>query len=171
MPSPTRIYDYLALSRARILDWTRPLSPGQYTQPFAIGPGSIARTLTHIMISEWYYVQRMLRRDVPPYEQWPIRDEDPPAFAVLESTWAGQSAATRAAIGEIADWDAEICYGHTDETGRRMRITTTPADIFTQLAFHEVHHRAQVMNMLRQHGVAAADIDFNTLMYQITEDA
>lgn len=169
--NPTRIYDYLILSRQRVLDWTRPLSPEQYTQPFAIGPGSIARTLTHMMISEWYYVQRMLRRDVAPYERWPIQDETPPPFAALESAWATQATDTSAALAQIPDWTAEIRYGHTDDTGRPMHVTTTVADIFTQLAFHEIHHRAQVMNMLRQHGIAAADIDFNTLMYQITEEA
>jgi uncharacterized damage-inducible protein DinB len=40
------------------------------------------------------------------------------------------------------------------------------ADIFTQLVLHEVHHRAQAMNMLRQLGIAAEDIDYNTLMYR-----
>ena len=33
-------------------------------------------------------------------------------------------------------------------------------------ALHEVHHRAQVMNMLTRLGVGVGDIDFNLLMYQ-----
>jgi hypothetical protein len=33
----------------------------------------------------------MQARDVPPYEQWPIRSEDPPAFAVLEAAWERQA--------------------------------------------------------------------------------
>jgi uncharacterized damage-inducible protein DinB len=30
---------------------------------------------------------------------------------------------------------------------------------------HEVHHRAQAMNILRQLGVKLADIDYNAMMY------
>ena len=59
---PLKIYDYLTLARQRIFDWTRPLSAEQYTQEFPIGLGSLARTLTHVMICEWAYVERILGR-------------------------------------------------------------------------------------------------------------
>jgi uncharacterized damage-inducible protein DinB len=163
---PSRIYDYLVLARGKLLDKVRALSPEQYAQQFAIGLGSLARTLTHTLISEWYYVQRIRRREVPPYEQWPIRDESPPAFSTLESEWAKQADDTRAAIREIDDWDAPLEYRVTADDGRRMIVTASPAEIFAQLAFHEVHHRAQAMSMLRQLGSPIGeDLDFNTLMY------
>lgn len=165
---PVRIYDYLALARRRVFDWVRPLSAEQYGREFAMGRGGLGRTLTHILISEWYYVQRMLGRDVPPYERWPMQDEKPPPFAELEKAWVEQAAATRAALGAVRDWGAGIEYRITNDDGRPELITASAADIFTQLALHEVHHRAQVMNMLRQLGVAgvgAVDIDFNAMMY------
>jgi len=31
---------------------------------------------------------------------------------------------------------------------------------------HEVHHRAQAINMLRHLGVTVGDVDFNDFMYQ-----
>jgi uncharacterized damage-inducible protein DinB len=48
-----------------------------------------------------------------------------------------------------------------------MIVTASAADQFTQLVLHEVHHRAQAMNMLCHLGVAVAteDIDFNALMF------
>lgn len=164
MLEPLRTYEYLALARKRIFDWARPLSAEQYTRQFPMGPGSVARTLTHILISEWYYIRRMLSQDVPPYDQWPIQDEKPPAFAELEAEWARQSARTRAALTEIRDWKAPLEYRIT-ENGVTELITTSPSDIFTQLALHEVHHRAQVMNMLRHMGATIDDIDFNAIMY------
>ena len=168
---PTRIYNYLTRSRQYILDWTRPLSPEQYTRPFAIGRGSLAATLTHMMISEWYYIERLRARDVPPYDQWPIKDEEPPPFPTLEATWTAQAQETVAAIAAVADWNAPIQYTITDDGGRRKLITTSAADIFTQLALHEVHHRAQAINMLRHLGVPTGetDIDFNALMYTRTD--
>jgi uncharacterized damage-inducible protein DinB len=163
---PIRVYDYLALARGRLFDWVGPLSAEQYTREFSIGRGSLGRTLTHILASEWYYVQRMQGRDVPPYEQWPIREETPPPFSGLVGAWNEQAHRTRAAIGAVQDWDAELEYRVTSDDGRPELITTSAAEIFTQLAFHEMHHRAQAMNMLRQLGVTVDDIDFNALMYK-----
>ena len=163
---PLRIYDYLTIARQQVLDRVRPLSAEQYARQFPIGPGTLGRTLTHIMISEWYYIQRMQGREGPPYEQWPIRDENPPPLAQLEAAWLEQAAATRAALSAVADWNATLRYRVTDDDGVEIIVTTSPADLVTQLALHEVHHRAQALNMLRQLGVTFdEDIDYNALMY------
>jgi uncharacterized damage-inducible protein DinB len=167
---PHRIYDYLLLARQRILNKVRSLSSEQLLQPFPIGLGTLAATLAHIVSSEWYYVQRMRRLEVPPYEQWAIRHEQPPPFAALEIAWAQQAADTRAAIDAVRDWQEPIEYRVTDDAGRRMIVTTCAADLFTQLAFHEIHHRAQAMNILTRFGAGVGeDLDFNTLMYQRRE--
>ena len=167
--NPLATYDYLALARRRILDQARPLGAGAYEREFPIGPGTLGRTLTHVMVSEWYYVQRLGRRDVPPYEAWPIRWEDPPPFAALEQAWARQAADTRAALGAVRDWSERIEYRVTADDGRALIASTTADGIFTQLVLHEVHHRAQAMNMLRHLGVPAEDLDFNALMYERRE--
>jgi uncharacterized damage-inducible protein DinB len=47
-----------------------------------------------------------------------------------------------------------------------MIVTASPADQFTQLVLHEVHHRAQAVNILRHLGVESlGDLDFNALMF------
>lgn len=51
----------------------------------------------------------------------------------------------------------------------RQIVTASAADIFSQMALHEVHHRAQAMNMLRQLGATMEDIDFNALMLRRRE--
>lgn len=168
MHDPLRTYDYLVLARAKVFDWVRPLTPEQYTQTFPIGLGSLARTLTHVMICEWLYVQRIQGLPVPPYAQWPIQDENPPPFATLEAEWKLQAARTRAALAaaRAKNWTTPIEYHTKEDDGTPIIITASPSDIFTQLALHEVHHRAQAMNMLRHLGVKAEDIDFNALMYR-----
>lgn len=166
MLDPLAMYDYLALARGRILAAARALSPEQYQQQFPIGPGTLARTLTHIMLAEWYYVQRMLGREAPPYEQWPFRMEDPPPLAALESAWSDQAAATREAIRQVRDWNAPQEYRVTDDGGRAVVVAATAAGQFVQLFQHEVHHRAQAMNMLRHLGIGMGDLDFNALMFE-----
>ncbi len=166
---PLKTYHYLTLARRRIFEWVRPLSAEQYAQEFPIGRRTLGRTLTHVMISEWYYVQRMQGCAVPPDDQWPIQEETPPPVAALEAAWIEQAGRTRAALGAVRDWSAELEYRVTGDDGRPAIVTASAADIFTQSALHEVHHRAQAMNMLRHMGVAAEDIDFNTLMYRCRE--
>ncbi|RJP36027.1 MAG: DUF664 domain-containing protein [Phycisphaerales bacterium] len=163
---PTKAYDYLILARDRLFEWVRPLSPAEYTREFPFGRRSIARTLTHILASEWYYVHRIGGHAVPEYAQWPIREEEAPVFAGLVKAWAEQAERTRAAIAAVRDWKAEIEYRVTDDDGRPMLVTATRGDVFTQLVLHKVHHRAQAMSTLRHLGIAAADLDFNALTFR-----
>ncbi len=159
---PLKIYDYLTLTRQRTFERVRQLSAEQYARHFPIGCETLGRTLTHIMISEWYYVQRIGGRDVPPYEQWSIQWESPPSFAALEAAWIEQVGHTRTALSAVNDWSVDLEYQVTGDDDRSEIVTASAADLFTQLILHEVHHRAQVMNMLRQLGVAVEDLDFNT---------
>lgn len=155
-----RTYEYLTLARQKLFAWVRPLSPGQYNQEFQIGLGSLSRTLTHIMICEWMYMERLMRRDVPAYESWPIRDESPPAFDVLEREWTLQAERTTRDLAGVTDWDVPRRWRSTWE-GVTRESDVTAADIATQMILHEVHHRAQAMNMLRHLGVKLDDIDYN----------
>jgi uncharacterized damage-inducible protein DinB len=50
-----------------------------------------------------------------------------------------------------------------------IQIRTTAGGLATQMICHEVHHRAQVMAMLRQFGIAAENLDYTALMVQRTE--
>ena len=171
MLDPLKMYDYLVRARTKVLDAARTLhasDPENYTRQFPIGLGTLARTLTHVMTSEWYYVQRMLDREIPPYEEWPIRDEKPPTFAVLDQHWMEQSERTGAAIrglNESRGWDNPLEYSYTNDDGVRMISAATPADQFSQLFQHEIHHRAQAINMLKHMGVTIGDVDFNALMF------
>ena len=49
-------------------------------------------------------------------------------------------------------------------------VTATTGDIATQLCFHEIHHRAQAMAMLRQLGIAAENLDYSLFMYRRREE-
>lgn len=164
-----RTYDYLMLVRSRVMDSIRGLSDEQYRREFPFALKSVASTVTHIMISEGFYVERMLERAIPPYEKWPIKYEAPPTFDVIEATWGPQATRVRKAIAAERNWKRTIRYTtFADDQGRQFEVTTSPSDIVTQLALHEVHHRAQIMAMLRLIPGASPveDIDFNDVMYQ-----
>ncbi len=168
-----KTYDYLTKTRERVFDAVRPLTPQQYRRPFDFGLGNIASTLTHVMISEWYYVERLDGRPVAPYEQWPIQYEKPPEFATVESTWRPQAERVRASLARQSDWGRVVSYlSFPDESGKRFQISATAGDFFAQLVMHEVHHRAQLMAMLRLLGDGVRpvqDLDYNDLMFERRE--
>ncbi|HKV44310.1 MAG TPA: DinB family protein [bacterium] len=47
-----------------------------------------------------------------------------------------------------------------------MRFQLMAGGLAGQILFHEIHHRAQIMAMLRQAGVAAQNLDYTMLMVQ-----
>jgi uncharacterized damage-inducible protein DinB len=164
---PTRIYDYLLKSRGLLFNAVRTLAAEQYLRPFPFGLKTIGATLTHVMISEWYYVERMAGRPVPPYEEWTIKEETPPPFDRLEAIWREQGLRVRGGVAAERDWARRITWlSFPDDRGRRFHITASAGDFFTQLVLHEVHHRSQVMVMLRELGHPLEDVDFNAMMFE-----
>ncbi len=171
--NPSRTYEYMTKSRARMFQTLHRLSPEQYGRVHPIGLGTIGTTLAHMMNSEWYYVERLEGRETPAYSAWPIQDEAPPGLDVLEAEWGLRAETTRKALAAPRDWLGVVSYVTVpDETGVRKRVTTTAGDVATQLVLHEIHHRAQVMAMVRLldvPGVRLEDLDYNTMMYRIEE--
>lgn len=159
-----RIYDYLTRARGRVFDAVRPLGAAAHAREFQIGLGSLGRTLTHLMICEWAYIERMQGRALPPYETWPIQDEMPPPFDVIESTWTKQAEHTRAAIEGVRDWSKTIEFRSAGD-GPPLLVTASFADVITQMVVHEVHHRAQIVYMLRQLNATVPDLDFGAMTF------
>jgi uncharacterized damage-inducible protein DinB len=175
---PLKIYDYLTTARQRVFDAVRPLPPEHYQRQFDFGLKTIGCTLAHLMISEWYYIERLEGRPVPPYAQWPIKYENPPAFEIIEKTWREQARNVRASIaahGQRGEWSRKISWlSFPDDTrgNKRFQITATAGDFLAQLTLHEVHHRAQLMAMLRllpAAGKPLEDLDYNALMFERVE--
>ncbi len=170
---PLRVYDYLELSRSRIFEWVRPLSAQQYREEHPVGLGSIAQTLHHVMAAEWCYMERIRGRteplgELPPEHDPEIGSAEALPFDELESVWREQAKQTGADLARVEDWSRQGVYTSSWD-GNPYTYRATPGDVFAQLAFHEVHHRAQLLQMLRRTGVETGDIDYNALMWARVE--
>lgn len=166
MIDPTHTYDYLVETRAYVLDAAKQLAHDQYHQPFPIGLGSLAKIITHTFVAERYYTYRITEADMPPYNTWPIQEEQPPAPADLESAWSALAKETRQALADVTDWDKTIEFRVDPEHGEPRIVTTTPSGILTQIIIHETHHRAQAVNILKQLGSPVRDLDYNDFRWQ-----
>ncbi|MCS7173931.1 MAG: DinB family protein [Armatimonadetes bacterium] len=166
---PADAYEYLVKARGRLLEWVGGLSQEQYTQEFPFGLRSIRATLVHTASAEWGYVRRLLGEPVPPPQERPFAPHAQGTFPPFAEAWARQAEETRRVLRSMEDWNRPAEYV-IPLGGRPRRYRTTAAGIATQLLFHEVHHRAQVMAMLRQLGIPAENLDYSVLMFEPVEE-
>ncbi len=159
-------YDYLINARGKLLTWVREQLPAVYVQTFPIGRGSIRATLVHIAAAEWGYVQRLTGKDYGPGDN-PFTVERFSEFEAFASAWDTQRLVTRQALANLGE-PARLIEVVSRVFAPPMRIRTPAGGIAGQLLFHEVHHRAQVMAMLRQVGVKAENLDYSVLMFERT---
>jgi uncharacterized damage-inducible protein DinB len=159
-------FDYLVKARGKLLAWVREQPPAVYIQTFPIGKGSIRETLVHTAAAEWGYVQRLMGKDYGPTDN-PFTVQRLPEFEVFVAAWDRQRPVTRQALAALRD-PARAIEAVSRAFTPPMRIRTTAGGIAGQLLFHEVHHRAQVMAMLRQVGVRAENLDYSVLEFERT---
>jgi len=161
-------FDYLVLARGRLLDWISAQPDELYTRAYSFGLGSIRATLIHVADIEWGYVQRLAGRDYT-REESPFTEERYPALPPFAAAWSVQQPVTRGALAGIEDASRPIEYVSRNFTPAR-RTRTTAGGIAGQLLFHDVHHRAQVMTMLRLAGVPIQDLDYSRLVWERTPE-
>jgi uncharacterized damage-inducible protein DinB len=166
--TPAAIYEYLFEARQKLLDWVRPLTPEQYTKEFPFGKKTIRDTLVEIPLAEWNYGTRLIGETIPPRDQHPIVKYYQTDFAPLEDAWRELAQRTRSILREERDWGRVIEWRPTIAE-RPTLMRTTAGGIATQIVVHEVHHRAQVMAMLRQFGIPAQNLDYSVLKFERTE--
>ena len=163
-------FDYLVLARGQLLEWVRRAPPSAYTQPFPIGRGSIRATLLHVAGAEWGYAEVLERGEVSGEEisqNNPFTVERLPELEPFVAAWDRQRPVTRQALGGLGD-PARPTVMVARRMTPPMRFQLTAGGIAGQVLFHEIHHRAQVMAMLRQIGIAAENLDYSVLMVQRT---
>ena len=157
-------FDYIVTARAQLIDWVRSTPADVYVREFPIGLRSIRATFVHLAATEWNYANRLAGVDYGPGDNLFTVD----AYPVLDSlaeVWQRQSQVTRHTLAAMGDASRSIEYV-SRSFSPPMKTETTAGGIAGQLLFHEVHHRAQVMAMLREVGVAAENLDYSILMFE-----
>lgn len=167
--NPPHLHTYLVQARAKLLDWVRPLSVEQYAQEFPLGLKTLRATMVEIASGEWIYTRRLRGEEVPPVADRPFGRFEDTDFAALEPVWREETEKTGRTLREISDWNTSVEYLVRQPDRPTIRIRTTTGGIAAQMLFHEVHHRAQAMAMLRQLGISAQNLDYSLFMYHRTE--
>jgi uncharacterized damage-inducible protein DinB len=165
---PLEHYDILLRSRRKLMDWVRERTPEQYTQEFPFGLKTIRATVVHLADAEWLYGKRVRGEDFR-FDDRPVTPQRYPDLVSLERGWKDLELSTRQWLEREQDWTRRLETISRLPGRKRMRVVFTPEKVAFQMLYHEVHHRAQIMAMLRQMGVAAENLDFSRSAYEWTE--
>lgn len=148
-----------------LIEDARGLSREQFQRRFAIGPGSIHDTLRHIVSALGRWADRI--------GDAPLRESFDRAGAVM--TCDQLSAALHAADADLR----RVAARRTDEGGwsTEMELRTeegqsyrfTRAAAFVHVMLHGAHHRAQIMNMRRQLGLASLPLDLDPVEWECVQ--
>jgi len=160
-------FDYLCKARETLPGWVAGQPVEAYTRSFPFGLGSIRATLVHTAAGQWGYTERLAGQDFLPAHN-PFSEDRYRELRPLMVAWAGETPRTRQVLADLGNGSRRIEYIYR-AADRPRRIRATAGGIAAQLFCHEVHHRAQVMAMLRHLGVEAQDLDYNNLMYERLE--
>lgn len=165
---PADLYEYLVEARQKLLDWVRPISLEQYTREFPFGKKSIRNTLVEIPLVEWLYGRRLTGESYPGFNELPFAKYFQTDFPPLEAAWQELTEQTRGILREERDWSRAV-QAKGVAVDRPTVLRTTAGGLAAELILHEVHHRAQVMAMLRQLGIPAQNLDYSLLKFEWSE--
>ncbi|REJ82090.1 MAG: DUF664 domain-containing protein [Planctomycetota bacterium] len=157
-----RLHQHRMWVNHRLLVAMRSLSEEQLRQPFAIGQGSVWRTLTHLLAAEYVWLEAMLGNESPVMPgdvpgKLPGNQEGEEAIRSLHeliSKWQELDHRWNEYLNSLTDDDLdEVVYKTSTSSGRGKRHGTRQADVLLHVCTHAQYTTAQLMNMLRQLGV------------------
>jgi uncharacterized damage-inducible protein DinB len=117
---PIEHYETLLMSRRRMQDWARELTPDQYRQAFPFGHKSVGGTLAHLVGTEWLY-GRAVRGEEFDSRNLPYTEATHPDYASLEAAWRELESSTRGWLLVETDWTRRIERIGNTATGKRVR--------------------------------------------------
>ena len=157
-----RLHQHRAWVNGNLLTAAANLSDEQLRWPFAIGQGSIWKSLVHLYAAEYVWLEALLGNeeflvpgDLPgklPGNQLGEGGVTDLAdlrrkWSHLEERWAGYLAGLSSAALE------EVVYRKSASLGTRLGIRRS--EVLLHVCTHAHYTAAQVVNMLRQTGVAS----------------
>ena len=145
-----RLLGHNAWATALLADRCRALSPQQFARRFEIGPGTLQRTLLHIVGAMRRWADRIGDRAVRPSVEDEVSAPTPDEIIAILDEAAADLAAV---VGCVVDEDRldEIMEHRILGWDEPFRFTRGTAII--HVLTHGVHHRAQALNILRRLGV------------------
>ncbi|MFN0136647.1 MAG: DinB family protein [Phycisphaerae bacterium] len=138
----------------QILAAAESLDDARLDQAIDVGRGTLRRVLIHTWAGEHVWVQRWQGKSET---KWP---DESAAVTIADlrerfrAAWRERDAFLATLSG--ADIEREVSY--RDSRGSMFRASLH--DMIRQMVVHSIHHRAQIVNILRRLGTSAPELDY-----------
>jgi uncharacterized damage-inducible protein DinB len=155
-----RLHQHRAWANENLVVAAEGLSEEQLKQEFAIGQGSVWKSLVHLYAAEYVWLEALLGNEDPimqgdlpgkiPGNQ--LGDGKIASLAELRQKWTQLQERWELYLVELKPEALdELVYKIVSST--RQRLATRRSDVLLHVATHAHYTSAQVVNMLRQLGV------------------
>lgn len=148
------LLEYSDWANDQVLTASGSLTDAQLDQPFDMGPGSLRRTLIHTYNGEYVWLQRWKQVSET---KWPSESEPASVADVRErfhAVWIDRDGF----LATLDDAALQRAQTYRDSRGDLFRAPL--GEMLMQGCVHSIHHRAQIVNMLRRLGAGVADLDY-----------
>ncbi len=157
-----RLHQHRMWVNAQLLSAAETLSNDDLQRTFAIGQGTLWRSLVHMYAAEWVWLATLGGDEAPVLPG--DRADDLPgnqqgegglkSLAELRSSWEQLDDRWRAYLAQLAESELNESVFKVSSL-QRARFSTKRLDILLHVCTHAHYTAAQVMNMLRQVGAAS----------------
>ena len=157
-----RLHQHRAWVNENLLAVAGRLSEEELRREFAIGQGSVWKTLLHLYAAEYVWLEALLGDDDPVTpgdlpKRLPGNQLGEGAVGSLDELQARWAELGRRWEGYLAELNAEaldeLVYKWSTSFGQGRRYGTRQGDVLMHVCTHAQYTAAQVLNMLRQLGV------------------
>ena len=147
-----RYYCYSDWATNTLLNLACTLDDKALDRDFAMGVGSVRKTILHMFDAEQWWDRNWHAGPGP----FPRSPDTTPIAEVMER-WATLAAVRNAMIAAMSPEEAQrVVTASAGAPPTHFRVMES----MIQLCVHGAHHRAQLMNMLRHSGAAPPNIDY-----------
>jgi len=156
-----RMFEYTDWSNARLIEGAMPVVDEALDRAMDIGPGTLRRTLLHLLNGETVWLARFGGES----PAWP-NESEPVKVGEMGERLGANARERERFLRALAPADLDRVQTYRDSKGSLFRATLR--DMLLQGVLHSKHHQAQAVNILRRVGAAWPELDY---MYRVREPA
>ena len=145
------LYEYGNWANRKLFQVISQVTPEQFTQPVAGSYGSIRNTMVHAVSAEWGWLSRCGGRERGPA----LKPADYPTVESLMETCSNVEVYVREFLSRLKDNDLSRNVEYVGAEKCSMPL----GELMQHAANHGVHHRGQVVLLLRVLGYTPGNFD------------
>jgi uncharacterized damage-inducible protein DinB len=149
-----RSYEYSYWANRKLFQVMEQMAADQFTQAVAGSYGSIRNTMVHVMSAEWGWIERC----GGPARGPQLSADDYPTVGALADAWRKVEAHVRGFLDTLRDEDLDRLVEFTLPRGIGTRVMTI-GELLQHSTNHAVHHRGQVVLLIRLLGYTPGNVD------------